>query len=43
MVRRLMRLILGNEVLAKSSPTGKGHWEPIPAHIFEGVYGNVYF
>lgn len=37
MTRKLMKLILGDEILKKSSPTGKNGWEPIPENIYEAV------
>ena len=37
LVRQLMRLILGIDILRKSSATGKNGWTPIPTHIFEAV------
>ena len=39
MARRLMRLILTDDVLRISSPTGKGGYKPIPENIYEGVFG----
>ena len=37
MVRKLMKLILGIEVLNNSSPTGKTNRTPIPENIYEAV------
>ena len=37
MVRKLMKLILGIEVLKNSSPTGKNNRTPIPENIYEAV------
>ena len=37
LTRRLMKLILGEEVLRRSSPTGKNGREKIPEHIFLSV------
>ena len=37
LVRQLMELIIGDEILKKSSPTGKNHWKPIPENVYEGV------
>ena len=37
MVRQLMKMIIGEDELKKSSPTGKNGWKPIPEKIYEGV------
>ncbi|KAJ8675998.1 hypothetical protein QAD02_011784 [Eretmocerus hayati] len=37
MVRKLMIEILGTDTLQKSSPTGKGGWEPIPQNVYDDV------
>ncbi|OXU17690.1 hypothetical protein TSAR_006518 [Trichomalopsis sarcophagae] len=37
MIRKLMKLILGEETLKHSSPTGKNSWTPIPENVFIAV------
>ena len=32
-----MKHIIGDEILKKSSPTGKNNWKPIPENVYEGV------
>ena len=43
MVRKIMKLILGEEVLKRSSPTGKNGWTPIPDNVFTGVECKICF
>lgn len=42
MVRKLMKAIVGEDLLKKSSPTGKGDRQPIPTDIYDAVYGNIF-
>ena len=43
LVRKLMKAILGEEVLKKSSPTGKNGWTPIPENVYNAVRCNYHY
>ena len=42
MVRKLMKLTLGEPLLKKMYPTRKNHWSPIPENVYEAIYGKVF-